>query len=232
MAICNDGAGNPKDCSQPQEQHNYSGTEASSTEPRARKPISERKRQANRQNAKKSTGPKTARGKRYSSFNAVTHGMLAKKVMYAADGKLIDEDLRQVHEQLRGEFGRGDIASELLTELVAVDYWHLQKGLEYERKYLSPKGGDFHPQGAMPTITRYMTANRRALEKTLTTLMQLRAQRGTEADAAPKDESDLVGSAPAAGNGRNDGVSDIGNASLPSTYEIASAIEDETQEAA
>jgi hypothetical protein len=75
----------------------------------------------------------------------------------------------------------------LLAELVTVDYWRLQKGFEYERKYLSPKGGDFHPQGAMPTIIRYMTANRRALEKSFTTLMQLRAQ--SEAEGRPSFES-------------------------------------------
>ncbi len=40
-------------------------------------PISERKRAANRANAKKSTGPKTPAGKRISSQNARTHGLTA-----------------------------------------------------------------------------------------------------------------------------------------------------------
>jgi hypothetical protein len=40
--------------------------------------ISERKLQANRENAKKSTGPRTARGKRFSRLSAVTHGFFAK----------------------------------------------------------------------------------------------------------------------------------------------------------
>lgn len=231
MPNLNHDEGNLKDCPQPQEQDHHSGVSASQSQSTAKKPISERKVQANRKNAQKSTGPKTERGKRYSSFNAVTHGMLAKKVMYAADGKLVDEDLRRVHEQLRDELGRGDIASELLTELVAIDYWHLQKGLEYERKYLSPGGADFHPQGAMPTLTRYMTSNRRAFEKTLTTLMQLRAQSGAAADATAKNDSNPVSSTPAVSDG-NDELPHSGSAPRARTDEAPSATEDDKQEAA
>jgi hypothetical protein len=180
--------GNPQDCSQPKKHDNHSGSQPSQSQPTANKPISERKRKANRENAKKSTGPRTVRGKRFSSFNAVTHGLLAKKVIYAADGKLMNEDLKRVLDSLRHEYGRGDVASELLTELAAVDYWRMQKVLEYERKYLSPQGGDFHPQGAMPTLIRYMTANRRAFEKSLTTLMQLRTQNDAPGEAAAGDD--------------------------------------------
>ena len=39
--------------------------------------ISERKLKANRENAKKSTGPRTARGKAFSRRNAVKHGLCA-----------------------------------------------------------------------------------------------------------------------------------------------------------
>jgi hypothetical protein len=198
MSTFNQPEDNPKDCSQPNKHDNHSGSQPSETQPTAKKPISKRKRQANRENAKKSTGPKTARGKRYSSFNAVTHGLLAKKVIYAADGKLMNEDLKRVMDSLRDEYSRGDVASELLTELAAVDYWRMQKSLEYERKYLSPQGGDFHPQGAMPTLIRYMTANRRAFEKSLATLMQLRAQNETAGEAAAEDDlSPVVSPRPA-----------------------------------
>jgi hypothetical protein len=148
-----------------------------------KRPASKRKLRANRKNAQKSTGPRTAGGKRYSSFNAVKHGLLAKKVMFAADGTLADEDFERLFESLRDTFGCGDVASELLSELVAVDYWRLQKGLEHELKYLSPKGCQFHPQGGMPTLVRYMTANRRALEKSLQILMQLRGHESAPDEA-------------------------------------------------
>lgn len=48
------------------------------------RPISERKIEANRRNARQSTGPKTEAGKQASRLNAVTHGLLAKAVVITA----------------------------------------------------------------------------------------------------------------------------------------------------
>jgi len=45
--------------------------------------ISARKLAANRANAQKSTGPRTERGKAISRFNAVTHGLLARRLFSA-----------------------------------------------------------------------------------------------------------------------------------------------------
>ena len=59
-----------------------------------KKPISEARLGANRQNAQKSTGPQTARGKGYSRRNAVKHGLLSKQVLFSDDGKPINEELR------------------------------------------------------------------------------------------------------------------------------------------
>jgi hypothetical protein len=50
-----------------------------------KKKISEKKLQANRRNAQKSTGPKTPEGKARSSRNAIKHGLLAQQI-------LIDDD--------------------------------------------------------------------------------------------------------------------------------------------
>jgi hypothetical protein len=190
MPISEKPESNPQDCSQSEQPNNHAGSRK--TQPADKKPVSERKRQANRENSKKSTGPRTASGKRYSSFNAMTHGMLAKQVMYAPDGKLIDENLKRMFDTLREEYSRGDAATELLAELAAVDYWRLHKGLEYERKYLGPKGGDFHPQGAMPVLSRYMVTTRHSFEKSLTALMQLRAQ--SLATAEGENNTSLGGS--------------------------------------
>src|SRR5271157_5061075 len=48
-------------------------------------PVSEPRLRANRENAKKSTGPQTARGKAYSRRNALKHGLLAKSVLFRPD---------------------------------------------------------------------------------------------------------------------------------------------------
>src|SRR5580658_495496 len=48
--------------------------------------ISEAKLEANRRNATRSTGPRTGRGKKVSSLNAVTHGLRAENLI------MLDED--------------------------------------------------------------------------------------------------------------------------------------------
>jgi hypothetical protein len=50
--------------------------------------ISDRKLAANRENAQRSTGPRTARGKARSAMNAVKHGVLAKRHALARPGVL------------------------------------------------------------------------------------------------------------------------------------------------
>ena len=61
---------------------------------------SDRKAEANRQNALKSTGPKTPEGKAVVRLNAVKHGLLSEQVL------LPDEDeaaLKELSEHLRAE---------------------------------------------------------------------------------------------------------------------------------
>jgi hypothetical protein len=92
---------------------------------------SERKIQANRQNAMKSTGPRTERGKRNSSLNALKHGLLAKNVPVQDDGDR--EALEQFARSLQEKYGRdGDLQDHVLIELAIVYYWRLGRGLDAE----------------------------------------------------------------------------------------------------
>jgi hypothetical protein len=61
--------------------------------------ISERKLKANRENAQKSTGPKTLRGKSFSRRNALKHGLF---VNHVTDFAVLDEDPKQYEELLNG----------------------------------------------------------------------------------------------------------------------------------
>ena len=70
-----------------------------------KRPISERKLQANRANAKRSSGPRTEAGKAASCRNALKHGILSRALdLTLATPRL---DLRSLKEN-------GSIASELL----------------------------------------------------------------------------------------------------------------------
>ena len=58
--------------------------------------VSERKKAANRANAQKSTGPKTAEGKARSRLNAVTHGLCAVVI------EIPGEDRELLEKRVRG----------------------------------------------------------------------------------------------------------------------------------
>ena len=75
--------------------------------------ISERKRLANRQNARKSTGPRTDEGKARSSKNAITHGVFCQGVV------IVKED-EPLFKALRKEFIR-DLKPQRHIELQMVD---------------------------------------------------------------------------------------------------------------
>ncbi len=70
-----------------------------------RKTVTEKKRMANRGNAKKSRGPNTERGKKHSRFNAIKGGLFAKfLVLWAVDGDDGEEDFAKLHANLKREY--------------------------------------------------------------------------------------------------------------------------------
>ena len=74
-------------------------TDGSPTNP-STPPVSEARLRANRENAKKSTGPKTARGKAYSRRNALKHGLLIDRVLFSTDGTPINQELHDLWDSL------------------------------------------------------------------------------------------------------------------------------------
>src|SRR3989442_7143440 len=96
-----------------------------SRESSARKrPVSERRIQANRRNALRSTGPKTARGKRTAARNAIKHGLLAREVVITAgDG---EENLEEFHSLLEGLWEYYEpvgVVEESLVQTIAACWW-------------------------------------------------------------------------------------------------------------
>ena len=144
-----------------------------SVEPDQARPVSERKLQANRENAKKSTGPKTVRGKAYSRRNALKHGLLATSLLFRPDGAPINPDLHTLWEGLQEKYGKGDVRTDLLVESVVVECFHQQKALDCELECYKQAKGHFSPNGNLPNLQRYRTASQRALEKHLELLEKL-----------------------------------------------------------
>src|SRR3954470_11929795 len=72
----------------------------------ATKMTSDRQYEANRRNAKRSTGPKTVEGKRRSRTNALRHGLTAITVV---DKLEKPAEYRAIEEQLLNEYGPSSV---------------------------------------------------------------------------------------------------------------------------
>src|SRR5215208_6886184 len=79
--------------------------------------------QANRQNALKSTGPKTPEGKDTARLNATKHGLLSQEVLPGED----EEALKELAERLRAELQPVGEMESLLVERIIDATWRLRR---------------------------------------------------------------------------------------------------------
>jgi hypothetical protein len=185
----NDSNSNPLNDGGAKPCNHSNGAEKQSAQP---KPISEARRRANQNNAKKSTGPKTAQGKAWSRRNGLKHGILSKKLLFQADGTPINEELHELLGRLRDEYGEGNPRTELLIETIVVEWYRQYAALQCElaccqRNILSYFSSGGHAQN----VQRYRTASQRAVFKAFDQLGELPAAplpakgRGDEPQVGP-----------------------------------------------
>jgi hypothetical protein len=87
---------------------------------------------ANRLNAAKSTGPKTADGKARSSHNAIKHGMTAKSSLLSHE----DEHHFSIWRgELMRELSPVGFSEELLVHRIIQCFWRLSRAARYERVF-------------------------------------------------------------------------------------------------
>jgi hypothetical protein len=138
--------------------------------------VSARKLESNRENSKKSTEPKTASGKANSRFNAVKHGLCAKRLIFSSQGKLLDADLLKLLDSLQAQYGSDDVRVQLLCDAIVTEYWRQGQGLRFEMQFLSQGDIHFGNQGGMSGLQRYLTGSQRALLKNLELLHEIQPQ--------------------------------------------------------
>jgi len=94
---------------------------------------------ANRKNSKSSQGPRTARGKAYSSQNAVKSGLLAKRISFATEEESVEfqELFQSLHCQLRP----CGLVEKFLVEEIATLFWKMQIALGLETRELLTQQG-------------------------------------------------------------------------------------------
>lgn len=99
---------------------------------KADKRTSEKKREANRKNAKKSTGPNTSRGKSISRTNATKHGFFANPARASCTAGENPRAYKDLLEDLQERYQPIGKAEEVEVEKLARLYWKLKRITRYE----------------------------------------------------------------------------------------------------
>jgi hypothetical protein len=94
---------------------------------------------ANRQNAKKSTGPKTAEGKAAVSQNALKHGLFADSVVTGET----EAEYAAFHGELLAELDPRGVMELLLAERVVSLWWRLRRAERMQNQAIEDKIGRF-----------------------------------------------------------------------------------------
>jgi hypothetical protein len=85
---------------------------------------SEKQTAANRRNSEKSTGPRTAEGKRNSKYNALNHGMTARSVLLPGEKA---EELAAHQQHLIDSFQPRHAVEVAIVERMALDIWRADR---------------------------------------------------------------------------------------------------------
>jgi hypothetical protein len=125
--------------------------------------VSERKLTANRENAKKSTGPKTPRGKAFSRRNALKHGLLTKDLYpgFPFQGEN-PQEFEELFDNLMHDYQPRGVAEEQEVARIAVCRWRLKRAWRYENAeiQLGQLGVVFRGNTPRPLPAPYQTALR------------------------------------------------------------------------
>ena len=172
--------------------------------------------EANRQNAQKSTGPKSHAGKQKSARNATRHGFLS--TVAVADHE--DESLYQaLQDQLMAEHEPATTAEHMLVEQLTLLYWRQMRlaraeafetlanrsNVEYERELVKKARGsytinqlprhyrameDVLPIETQLLVGRYQTMLLNQIDRVLKQLREEKAARADTIDVQPAGSSE------------------------------------------
>ncbi len=105
--------------------------------------ITDRQLAANRENAKKSTGPRTPEGKLRSRLNATTHGLTAKCLVFDNDPDESLEAFMTLEAELVADLKPVGRLEHLLVQRIAVVHWRFNRAYRYEAAGVTSARGHF-----------------------------------------------------------------------------------------
>ena len=132
-----------------------------------RERISLRKLRANRENAGKSTGPQTARGKAISRNNAFKHGMRSRSVVIPGEDPA---EFAAMHHALVQEYHPASPEDHYLVKQLANARWRLERLLGIEAALL---GADHIDMNAIERVSRWITRAERSCALALRQILDL-----------------------------------------------------------
>ena len=125
-----------------------------------RKIMNYRKRSiANRENAKKSTGPKTAEGKAASKMNAIKHGLLAQDVVLRGESP---DEFDALRDDLVDEIRPVGCLEIQLAERAAACFWRLRRAQRIEAGIYAHHQAHVEVEAAGEEIKATFDSNRRS----------------------------------------------------------------------
>jgi hypothetical protein len=128
---------------------------------------------ANRENAKKSTGPTTDAGILKASQNAIRHSLTSTLPLTKSEQP---EDAKQVLEALRLEFQPLGASEEILVHKMAEHLWHQARANRYLVNLLNAAGGD-NIETRIALFLRYLAAADRGYYRALNQLGKTQKER-------------------------------------------------------
>jgi len=153
------------------------------------KAVSPQKIEANRRNARRSTGPKTPEGKAKSSQNSITHGIFAKQFLNGAAAETVAE-MEVLAAGIQEHYQPVGMVEEILLQKIVVETARYGRILSVEQQELARANAFFN--AAIDRVGRYATSTSRALFRALEELERIQAARkARETVAASAATGDL-----------------------------------------
>src|SRR5262245_38120772 len=144
--------------------------------------------EANRRNARKSTGPRTAAGKAVVALNGMKHGLLSRERLVKGER---EADLMAFGKRLRIQLAPVGELELLLVDRVISTAWRLRRliGVEtmlYDREAKPDHAFNNYGREKMSVLSRYEVTLERSLYKALHELQRLQATRDGQAVPLPQ----------------------------------------------
>ena len=152
---------------------------------------------ANRENAQRSSGPKTVMGKETSSRNATRHGLTGTQIVMPGENAAAYEELRQ---GLHHSHNPANEAEHILVDQIAANAWRLMRAQRVETAFLARLAeGSEDPDAAIALaflekpkevarIHRYVSAAQNAYYKAISQLSRLQKERAVIEAAEPEHD--------------------------------------------